>query len=110
MSGWDSSSLENRNRLRLRLGPRGPHEARTSQDERAADHSEQGGECEAELQGRGRRGSDAELSDQGVRHAGPGLGANRGVDQVLTVELCPVAAIDRDLVGGSAVYTVPSGA
>ena len=41
---------------------------------------------------------DAQLTDQCVGHTGPGLGADRGVDRVLAVELGPVAAIDRDLV------------
>ena len=43
--------------------------------------------AETELQGRGRRGSDAELTDQGVGHAGPGLGADGRVDRVLAIEL-----------------------
>ena len=53
-SGCDSCRLENRNRLRLLLGPSGPHKARAGQDECPADHPEQDGQSEAELQGCGR--------------------------------------------------------
>ena len=56
---------------------------------------------EAHLQGGRGDGADAQLADQCVCHAGPGLFADGCVDRVRAIEVGPVAAVDRDLVRGA---------
>ena len=81
------------------FGPRRPHQAEADEEEGAAD----AGEDACESQTHGQRlcgdGADAELADQTVRGAAPGLLAGNALDRVLAVEVGPVLAVDLELVG-----------